>query len=233
MQQILYGLYPPNAKKTMAPWEIAIRPREEETLLPNTKSCARLAELVREFSREASKKWNVSDEMKYLSEKIGLWMPGNKLVALDSRPRLSAIMDSIHATAAHGTDTRLPDEFYDEKLRKTIDRIVMDEMFHGYRTSRELRVLGLGQLVGDMALKMVDQVDWDRGYGGGSRHPPRLSLLGCHDRTIGAVLASIGCLDGDERWPAFTSHIVFELFRKEIDTSFIRHKGRSPAIAEE
>lgn len=214
MQQILHGLYPPNAKKTVAPWEIAIRSREEETLLPNTKSCARLAELVKEFSREASKKWNGSDEMKYLSKKIGMWMPGNKPLALDSRPRLSAIMDSINATAAHGPDTRLPDEFYDERVRKTIDFIVMDEMFHGYSASRELRMLGMGTLIGDVALKMVDQVDWDRGYGVESRPPPMLSLLGCHDRTIGAVLASLGCLGGDERWPRFTSYIVFELFRK-------------------
>lgn len=214
MPQILYGLYPPDAKKTAAPWEIAIRSGVEETLLPKTKSCARLAELVREFSREASKKWNGSDEMKYLSEKIGVWMPDNKPLALDSGSRLSAVMDSINATAAHGPDTRLPDEFYDEKVQRTIERIVMDQDFHGYSTSRELRTLGMGPLVGDMVLKMVDQVDWDRGYGIGSRPPPRLSLLGCHDRTIGAVLASIGCLDVDERWPRFTSHIVFELFRK-------------------
>jgi acid phosphatase len=40
---------------------------------------------------------------------------------------------------------------------------------------------------------------------------PKLSLLGCHDRTIGVVLASLGCLNSNEEWPSFTSHVIFEL----------------------
>lgn len=63
-----------------------------------------------------------------------------------------------------------------------------------------------------MVVKMVDQVGWDGGLRESS--PPRLSLIGCHDRTIGVVLASIGCLDRGERSPGFTSYVMFELFRK-------------------
>ena len=191
-----------------------MRSGAEETLLPNTKSCARLAELTRAFSHGAAEKWNESDDMRYLSEKLGKWMPGNKALAVNSRPNLSAVMDSINATLAHGPATRLPDEFYDERVRKVIDRIVIDEMFRGYTVSRELRMLGVGPLIGGMVLKMVDQVEWNRKHDMQSSAPPRLSLLGCHDRTIGSVLASLGCLNSDEQWPPFTSHIVFELFRK-------------------
>lgn len=133
-------------------------------MLPSPKSCARLAELTRAFSQGAAEKWNGSDDMKYLSEKLGKWMPGNKALAVESRPSLSAVMDSIHATLAHGPETRLPDEFYDERVREVIDRIVVDQMFRGYAVSRELRMLGIGQLVGDIALKMVDQVEWNRRY---------------------------------------------------------------------
>ncbi|KAJ2989288.1 hypothetical protein NUW58_g3550 [Xylaria curta] len=210
VQQVLHGLYP---------W-----------------SCARLAELTRAFSRAAAEKWNGSDEMRYLSEKLGKWMPGNKAVAVDSRPSLSAIMDTINATLAHGPDTRLPDEFYDERVRRVIDRIVVDEMFHGYSLSRELRMLGAGQLVGDMVLKMVDQVEWNRRYNMlrdptlRSRAPPRLSLLGCHDRTIGIVLASLGCLDSNEKWPPFTSHIIFELFRKRRTPSLSMKEGEQQRL---
>ncbi|KAI0469197.1 histidine phosphatase superfamily [Xylaria cf. heliscus] len=220
VQQVLQGLYPLGTNRTSAPWDIAMRSRADETLLPNTKSCARLAELTRAFFQGAAEKWNGSDDMRYLSEKLGKWMPGNKAVAVDSRPSLSAVMDTINATLAHGPDTRLPDEFYDERVRRVIDRIVVDQMFRGYGVSRELRMLGAGQLVGDMVLKMVDQVEWNRRYDMRrdctlqSRAPPRLSLLGCHDRTIGIVLASLGCLDSNEKWPPFTSHIIFELFRK-------------------
>ncbi|KAI5864417.1 histidine phosphatase superfamily [Durotheca rogersii] len=231
VQQILHGLYSSGTNRTSAPWDIAMRSRAEETLLPNTKSCARLAELTRAFSQAAAEKWNGSDDMRYLSEKLGKWMPGNKVLAVDSRPSLSAVMDSINATLAHGPDTRLPDEFYDERVRKVIDRIVIDEKFGGYGTSRELRMLGVGQLVGDLVLKMVDQTEWNR------RHdtlrdptvqpsaPPRLSLLGCHDRTIGVVLASLGCLDSNEKWPPFTSHIIFELLRKKRTPSPSMNEG--------
>ena len=83
-------------------------------------------------------------------------MPGNEALAVDCRPSLSAIMDSINATLVHGPDTRLPDEFYDKRVRKVIDRIVVNEMFCGYGISRELRMLGVGQSVGDIVLKTVD-----------------------------------------------------------------------------
>ncbi|KAF1949379.1 acid phosphatase [Byssothecium circinans] len=231
VQQILHGLYPLGINRTSAPWDIAMRSRAEETLLPNTKSCARLAELTRAFSQGAAEKWNESDDMRYLSEKLGKWMPSNEALAVDSRPSLSAVMDSINATLAHGPDTRLPDEFYDERVRKVIDCIVVDEMFRGYGVSRELRMLGAGQLVGDIVLKMVDQVEWSRRYDMlrdptvQSNAPPRLSLLGCHDRTIGVVLASLGCLNGNEKWPPFTSHIIFELFRKRRTPSPSMNEG--------
>ncbi|KAI1848795.1 hypothetical protein JX265_013762 [Neoarthrinium moseri] len=220
VQQILHGLYPSESNHTSTPWTVAMRSRADETLLPNTKSCARLAELTRAFARDAANRWNQSDDMRYLSKKLGKWMPGNKALTLDSRPTLSALMDTINATRAHGPSTRLPDEFYDERVREVIDRIVIDEQFRGYGLSRELRILGVGQLMGDIVLKMVDQVEWRMkcdtlgGTAMRSGGPPKLSLLGCHDRTIGVVLASLGCLGDSEQWPPFTSHIIFELFSK-------------------
>jgi acid phosphatase len=236
VQQILHGLYPLGTNQTSAPWDIAMRSRADETLLPNIKSCARLAELTRAFLRAAAEKWNGSDDMSYLSEKLSKWMPSNKALAVDSQPRLSAVMDTINATLAHGLETRLPEEFYDERVRRVIDRIVVDEMFRGYGVSRELRMLGAGQLVGDMVLKMVDQVEWDRRYDIlrdptlQSRAPPKLSLLGCHDRTIGIVLASLGCLDNNEKWPPFTSHIIFELFRKRRTPSWSMGEGKQQSL---
>ncbi|KAI0188205.1 histidine phosphatase superfamily, partial [Xylaria flabelliformis] len=202
IQQILHGLYPLDTNRTSAPWEIVMRSRAEETLIPNTKSCARLAELVRAFSQEAAENWNGSNDMRYLSEQMDCW----QALALDSRPSLSGVMDSINATIAHGPNTRLPDEFYDEQVRKTIERIVMDEKFRGYSVSRELRMLGAGQLLSGINKLRHLTVQ--------PNAPPKLSIVGCHDRTIGVVLASLGCLNNNERWPPFTSHIIFELFRR-------------------
>jgi len=216
VQQMLHNLYPPEMNGTSAPWDIAMRSHGDETLIRHTKSCARLAELTRAFLRRTAENWNGSDDMKYLSEKLGKWMP-SKALTVDSRRTLSGVMDMINATLAHGPDTWLPDDFYDGRVRKVINRIVVDEWFGGYRVSDELRMLGAGPLMAELVMKMRDQVEWNRNAPMQSRSsaPPKLSLLGCHDSTISVTLASLGCLNSDEEWPPFTSHIIFELFRRQ------------------
>ncbi|KAJ8131140.1 hypothetical protein O1611_g2487 [Lasiodiplodia mahajangana] len=228
VQQALYGLYPPNTSGS-APWNIVIRSPEEETLLPPMKSCARLAELRQEFSRRAAVKWNESDDMRYLSEKLGRWLPRGQPLAIDSRPRLSSVMDTINCSISHGLEARLPGAFYEERVRRAIDRIAVDERFYGYTVSREFRTLGAGEFIGGIVRRMVDQVKWKQGNsilqdsGSQPTAPPKFSLLGCHDYTLGATLASLGCLDGLDQWPPFTSNITFELFRKSQGPG-IRHR---------
>jgi acid phosphatase len=167
--------------------------------------------------------------MKYIEKKIGKWMPpDSKNVAVDSRPRLSGIMDTINATLAHGPDTRLPKEFYDQGLRDRIDHIAKEEWFQGYNESREYRMLGIGGLLGDVVARMAGSAENNNKYGilevggegknlgtgRGGEQKIKLALSGCHDTTLGAVLASLGCFD-QESWPFFTSHIAFELFKSK------------------
>ena len=80
-------------------------------------------------------------------------MPEGSKVAVDSHPRLSGIMDTINSTLAHGPETRLPKEFYDDKGRAIIDKIGVEEWFSGYQESREYRMLGIGGLMGDVVCK--------------------------------------------------------------------------------
>ncbi|KAI0096085.1 histidine phosphatase superfamily [Nemania sp. FL0031] len=229
VQQALYGLYPPSTYKTSAPWDIVIRSPDEETLLPHMKSCARLAELTQAFSKLAAAKWNGSDDVKYLSEKLGKWLPKGRPLSVDSKPRLSDVMDTLKTSIAHGPETRLPDEFYEERVHKTIERIVIDERFYPYSVSRELRKLGAGEFMGGIVQKMVDQAAWKQGYNTDSSlqltAPPKLSLLGCHDFAFGGALASLGCLDSIDQWPPFTGNITFELFRKSQATGARRRLG--------
>lgn len=77
---------------------------------------------------------------------------------MDSRPRLSGIMDTINATLAHGPETRLPKEFYDDKGRAIIEKIGVEEWFSGYQESQEYRALGIGSLMGDVVTRMVGSV---------------------------------------------------------------------------
>ena len=166
--------------------------------------------------------------MDYLNKLLSKWMPeGSPRVAVDSRPRLSGIMDTINSTLAHGPETRLPKEFYDTEGRKIIEKIGVEEWFSGYQESAEYRALGIGSLMGDVVERMVGSVQKDNndgfeeiggkdgslGMGRGGETAIKLGLSGCHDTTLAAVLASLGAFEG-EPWPPYTSHIALEMFRK-------------------
>jgi acid phosphatase len=137
LQQAFWGFYPPSAPA-------------DETLYPNDASCRRFALLSRAFAQRAAERWNDTDDMQYLSRTLSKYMPGQSKVAVDSRPRLSGIMDTINATDAHGPDTKLPKDFYDPKARAIIDKIAVEEWFQGYTESSEYRALGIGGLLGDL-----------------------------------------------------------------------------------
>lgn len=163
------------------------------------------------------------------------YMPDKAKVAVDSRPRLSGIMDTINATDAHGPATKLPKDFYDPKARAIIDKIAVEEWFKGYTESAEYRMLGIGALLGDITSRMAGSVerngrdglleiggsDGTFGRGRGGETNIKLALSGCHDTTLAAALTSLGAFE-NEKWPPFTSHIAFELFKKKNPTTASR-----------
>lgn len=166
--------------------------------------------------------------MDYLDHLISKWMPpSSPRVAVDSHPRLSGIMDTINSTLAHGPETRLPSEFYNDKGRAIIDRISTEEWFSGYQESTEYRKLGIGALLGDVVSRMAGSIerngnvgmleiggdDGKLNTGRGGEKDIKFAMSGCHDTTLAAILASLGTFEG-EKWPAYTSHIALELFRK-------------------
>lgn len=223
MQQTLLGLYPSHTRDpALPPPTILSRTPADETLFPNDGNCRRLAVLARAFARRAADRWNDSDDMAYLTKKLGKWMPEDSpRVAVDSRPRLSGIMDTINATQAHGPQTRLPSDFYDPKVKQIVEKIGVEEWYAGYKESQEYRALGIGSLLGDVVSRMVGSAERSPARGapeathkpGPSAVPVRLGLSGCHDTTLAAVLASLGAFETDQ-WPPFTSHVAIELFRR-------------------
>ena len=164
--------------------------------------------------------------MEYLSSLISKWMPGQSKVAVDSHPRLSGIMDTINSTLGHGPETRLPAPFYDPKGREIIEKIGVEEWFSGYNESLEYRQVGCGALAGDIVARMVGSVeksgndglletggaDGKLGEGRGGEKALKFGMSGCHDTTLASLLSSLGAFDG-EKWPPYTSHIAFELFK--------------------
>jgi acid phosphatase len=231
MQQAFWGMYPLTFRTaSFPPPTIVTRTLADETLFPDDGNCRRFAQLSRAFAQRAAGRWNESDEMAYLNRLIGKWMPeSSPQVAVDSHPRLSGIMDTINSSLAHGPETRLPKEFYDEKGRMIIEKIGVEEWFSGYAENREYRKLGIGGLVGDIVERMCATIDGsrlsvndigrknsrtDKGHGGEERI--RFAMSGCHDTTLAALLTSLGAFDG-ESWPPFTSHVAVEMFRKKSE----------------
>ncbi|CBX94230.1 similar to histidine acid phosphatase [Plenodomus lingam JN3] len=229
LQQTFTGFYPPSTRTAdFPPPTIITRTPADETLFPNDASCRRFAQLSRAFAARTAQNWNDTDQMSYLTSKISKYMPNQAKVAVDSRPRLSGIMDTINATDAHGPDTKLPKEFYDPKLRATIDKIAVEEWFKGYTESVEYRTLGIGGLMADITSRMAAstrhtssdglvEIGTAVGRGRGGETGIKFAMSGCHDTTLAGVLSSLGAFDG-EKWPPFTSHIAFELFKVRIST---------------
>ncbi|OAP64455.1 hypothetical protein AYL99_00427 [Fonsecaea erecta] len=230
VQQTFWGMYPLTARTAAFPAPtIVTRTPADETLFPNDGNCRRFAQLSRAFAQRTADRWNDSDDMKYLTKLIGKWMPesSDKKIAVDSHPRLSGIMDTINSTLAHGPETRLPKEFYDPRAREIIDRIGVEEWFSGYNENREYRMLGIGSLIGDVVERMTSKIEGaglsineiggengQLGMGRGGETGIRFALSGCHDTTLAGVLTSLGAFGG-EKWPPYTSHIAFELFREK------------------
>ncbi|KAI0155075.1 histidine acid phosphatase [Hypoxylon sp. FL1284] len=231
VQEVFVGLYPAAARAPGFPAPAVLaRAPADETLFPNDGNCRRFAALSRAFARRAADRWNASDDMAYLTRLWGRWMPDGAppVVAVDSRPRLSGIMDTVNSTLAHGPETRLPPEFYDPRGREITERIGVEEWFAGYKESREYRALGIGGLLGDVVGRMVGSAERSTADGefevarrleaaplrhGRGATPVRFGLSGCHDTTLAAVLASLGAFD-TPKWPPYASHIAIEMFRK-------------------
>jgi acid phosphatase len=233
VQESFWGMYPLTARTAaFPPPTIVTRTPADETLFPNDGNCRRFAQLSRAFAQRTADRWNETDEMQYLTKLIGKWMPAHsdKRVAVDSHPRLSGIMDTINSTLAHGPETRLPPEFYDPKARAIIDRIGVEEWFSGYNENREYRMLGIGSLIGDIVERMTSKIEGAGlsineiggengrlGKGRGGEKGIRFAMSGCHDTTLAGVLSSLGAFNG-EKWPPYTSHIAFELFKTKTDS---------------
>ena len=229
VQQAFWGMYPLSARTaSFPPATIVTRTPQDETLFPNDANCRRFGQLLRAFGARTAERWNDTPDMEYLSSKISKWMPDQAPVRVDSHPRLSGIMDTVNSTLAHGPETRLPKEFYDDRAREIIETIGVEEWFSGYKESNEYRTVGIGALAGDIVARMVGSVehsgndgllevggrDGEMGQGRAGEKGIRFGLSGCHDTTLAALLSSLGAFEG-EKWPPYTSSIAFELFKKE------------------
>lgn len=241
MQEAFWGMYP--AEHRLNPFPnppIVTRALADENLFPNEGNCRRFASLVRAYAKRTAVRWNSSDDMKFLNDRLGRYMPeASKRVAVDGSPRASGIMDTVNSVLAHGPEVYLPSEFSDAKVRAILDKVCVEEWFAGFKESREYRLLGIGSLMGDITARMVKSAELN-GHASTTAPaadytpvPPaqdgsegiKMTLNGCHDTTLASVLASLGAFENG-KWPPYTSHVAIELFRK----SSLARSANQPGI---
>ncbi|KAG4306370.1 hypothetical protein PORY_000358 [Pneumocystis oryctolagi] len=205
-QQVFSGLYPSKFRKPTFHAEFGVRELFNENIFPNDHQCKRLHKLLNGFVDLASKTWDpilasrVSEKLsKYINDKVSIKGPVHVFQLYD-----------IICTAI-GNGIRIPDELYDEELRKDLESASISEWFDGYRDNLEIRKLGIGPFLGELRNNFVESkknINDER----------KFFLYGAHDTTLGSILQSLDCFD--RRWPPYTSHIAFELFRKSPKSYF-------------
>jgi len=103
---------------------------------------------------------------------------------------------------AHGI--KVPPEFEEKGVLDLIERAVVNEWFAGYKTE-EVRRLGMGPLLSSMLQSMQRKVRK------GDDDPLKILVHSTHDTALAALCSTLDVFD--DKWPAFTASITFELFK--------------------
>ncbi|THH11457.1 hypothetical protein EW146_g8034 [Bondarzewia mesenterica] len=140
-----------------------------------------------------------------LDKKISKYLGGNP-IRIDGRPRASGVLDTIRAAMAHGI--KVPPEFEEKAVMEPIEKAVVNEWFAGYKME-EVRRLGMGRLLSDMTQKF----ELKAREGTGTQRTPKILVHSTHDSALAGLANTLDVFD--DRWPAFTASITFELFRRK------------------
>ncbi|KAK2750159.1 hypothetical protein FQN57_004655 [Myotisia sp. PD_48] len=238
LQQVFSGLYPKQYLDiSMKSLPVLVVNAKDETLLPNEDWCPRFIDMLKAFSRKTAMKWNGTPELEHINILIRRWMPNGQKVAIDSEPKLAGILDTINSVSALPEPTKyLPREFFDDKSRQAMEKIVSEEEFGGYAESNEFRALGVGVPLSLVLERMRNMVKYRTDISedkesvssfttNEGKEPPRLALFACHDSTIAGILVALGVMRGPKWfWPPYAASLSFELFFKPEESELERRK---------
>jgi acid phosphatase len=176
-----------------------------ENLLPNTFGCSRLRDLDRKFTVFAAKLHN--PKLAELDDLLKPHMDGNA-PRVDGRPQLNGILDTIRAAKAHGL--AIPAVFEDPKVIDVVESAVCSEWYSAYQaedleTRQQFRRLAMARFLHELTDRLTDKAQRP------SQTPLQMAIYAAHDTSLAGVLNTLDVFDN--RWPAFTSAIGFELFK--------------------
>ncbi|KAF8908484.1 histidine phosphatase superfamily [Mucidula mucida] len=204
LQQIIHGLYPTDRCHPTVTPPLLVRNGRDENMIGNTYACKRLEILLVGFAQAAASAYNHTLEP--LDKKLSKYLGGNP-IRVDGKPRASGILDTIRASIAH--NVKVPQEFEEKPVMDLIERAVVNEWFSGCETE-EVRRLGMGRLLDDISRKMQNKVEQK------DKDPLKILVHSTHDTALAGLCSTLDVFD--DKWPAFTASITFELFKRtQID----------------
>ncbi|KIY70843.1 phosphoglycerate mutase-like protein [Cylindrobasidium torrendii FP15055 ss-10] len=199
LQQVMHGLYPTDKCHPDVTPPLIVRNGKDENTIGNTYDCPRLEVLLVGFAQAAAAAYNHTLEP--LDHKLSKYLDGNP-IRVDGKPRASGILDTIRASIAH--DVKVPPEFEEKPVMDLIERAVVNEWFSD--KTEEVRRLGMGRLLGDLSRKMHNKATQK------DKDPLKILVHSTHDTGLAALASTLDVFD--DKWPAFTASITFELFKK-------------------
>ncbi|KAK4047051.1 hypothetical protein OIO90_006334 [Microbotryomycetes sp. JL221] len=207
LHQIAVGLFPEGYRQ--GPVEYTVRNANDESLYPNS-LCPQVGSLLmlrmRAIDIAGAKKAadNYNDSLAEIDPLVRKYIKSS--LRIDGKPAASSVLDTIYVARAHGI--RVPSEFEDPRILKTLEAAVVHEWFDVY-SNNEFRKLAMGRLLGDLNAtlqrKAADVAE--------RTEKTKLAIYACHDTSVGGILNALDAFDG--RWPPFTSHLAVELFRSK------------------
>jgi len=197
LQQVMQGLYPRRKYGDGVVPRVRVRHGKDENLVTNSVACGRLRELQAEFAALAAKEHN--PKLAHLDHRLSQFND-DRPIRVDSKPRLSGVLDTVRAAYAHGLS--VPPEFLAPDVVPILEEAVVMEWFGGYQT-KEFRRLAMGRLLDDLQSKMHRKAAMT------ARDPLKIAINACHDTSLAGMMSSLDVFDF--RWPAFTSSVIFEL----------------------
>ncbi|KAJ7234638.1 histidine phosphatase superfamily, partial [Mycena haematopus] len=226
LEQVIHGLYPTTKCSPNTVPTLLVRNGRDENLLGNTMNCKRLEILQIGFAQQAAAAYNQTLEP--LDKYISKYLDGRP-IRIDGKPRASGVLDTIRAAVAHGV--KVPTEFENKAIVDVVERAVVAEWFAGCEIAISL---SSGSFVHSslydwnrlsLQTKHLKFAVWDgtptfrpRRQNGqkaelGSENPLKILVHSTHDTALAATLSTLDVFD--EKWPAFTAHISFELFKRQ------------------
>lgn len=148
-------------------------------------------------------------------------MPYQRPIAVDSKPSIAGILDTVSAVrAASDATLSLPDEFHEANVRSLLDKVAFEEEYAGFAESAEYRRLASGALLGDVVERAVARVQGSSQLSNRAASTDlRLVLAAGHDTTVMGILASLGSIPkGSPQWPPFGANLAIEIFRSEASS---------------